>query len=203
MLLRATLGVTSPAPRPDCGALADPSEKRKARPDGQPLLRVSHGAHPARLAACKRHVFRRTSGTSSGVQAARLPACKRHFFRRASSTSSGVQAARLSACNQRVFWCVTGKSCGAQTAHFAKRNQRVSRRANDASRGAQLASLQRATVTFLQCAFCAVQRSPTRARARDIERLISTLRLSVRPRARFENSRSVSILNRSVSESGF
>ena len=159
MLLGATPGVTPPAPRLDRRVLGDPSEKRKAGPDGRPHLRVcahdvlSHrnvlrratgascGVQPARPAACNRHVLRRATGTSCGVQPARLAARNRRILPRATGTSCGVQPARLAARNRRVLRRATGASCGAQPARLAARNRRVLRRATGASLGAQPARL--------------------------------------------------------------
>ena len=139
MLLEITPSVTPPAPRADRRALEDPSEKRKAGPDGRPHLRVSYGAHPAPFAACKRHVLQRARSTSCGVQAARLPAYNRRVLRRAAGTSCGVQAIRLPAFKRHVFQRTTGASCGAVQARIVARNRRVSRRANGASRDTHLA----------------------------------------------------------------
>ena len=108
------------------------------------------------------------------------PGVQRHVFWRATGTSCGVQPARLAVCNRHVLRRATGTSCGVQPARLAARNRHV---------------LRRATGTSLRRVFCAVRRTPTRARARDLERVITTLRLSVRLRARFAISRRVSLLN--------
>ena len=102
--------------------------------------------------------------------------------------SRGVQPARLAACNRHVLRRATGTSCGVQPARLAACNRHV---------------LRRATGTSLRRAICAVRCTQMRARARDLERVITALRLPVRLRARFAISRSFSFLNLSVSDSGF
>ena len=86
------------------------------------------------------------------------PASPARLSRRAPGTSSGVQAAHLPACNRRVLRRATGASCGAQPARLAARNRRVSLRASGTS--------QRRAV-------CAIRRTPTRARARDIGSILN------------------------------
>ena len=141
-------GRAASRPRPDRGALGDPSEKRKAGPDGRPRERAhtartrrAHGAPPARLPTCNRHVlrranrhvFRRATRASSGAQ--------RRVSRRATGASSGAQPARLATCTRRVFRRATGASCDAYQARLPARNRRGFRRAPSASRGAQPARL--------------------------------------------------------------
>ena len=60
-------GRAASRPRPDRGALGDPSEKRKAGPAGPARARCAHPARtrraPARLTTCSPRVFRRADGT--------------------------------------------------------------------------------------------------------------------------------------------
>ena len=99
----------------------------------------------------------------------------------------GVQPARLPACNRHLLRRATGTSRGVQPARLPARNRRV---------------LRRATGTSLRRAICAVRRTPTRARTRDLARVIATLGFSVRPRARFVIWRSCIFLGYAFFEKG-
>ena len=106
-----------------------------------------------------------------------------------SRRAPGAQPARSSARERRVFAaCNPARLRGVQP--------------GTSSRRATGTSSRRATGTSPRRAFCAVRRTQTRARARDLERVITTLRLSVRLRARFAASRIISFLDRSISDSG-
>ena len=110
-------GRAASRPRPDRGALGDPSEKRKAGPAGPARARCAHSARtrraPARLATCSPRVFRRAErrapGALSDALTAHRTARSRHAERRApgaqnrafldaqSSMSLGTRIARLPA----------------------------------------------------------------------------------------------------------
>ena len=142
-------------------------------PPASPKKSGRCGAQPARSPACERHL---------PVACTRVPAeCTRHV---PAACTRHVPAM----CNRHVLRRATSMSCGVQPARLAACSRHV---------------LRRATGTSLRRAICAVRRTQTRARARDLERVIATLRLSARLRAKFAISRSVSFFNLSVFDSGF